>query len=173
MPLKKVLNYINTKLIESSLFKSFVKKEYDGFKNESGNLSVRDLHLCLLELYTKINLYILPARVTPPTKKMVDDMMQKFDADSSGQLDFKEFYELSKKLFGITSLHRSIPVEVILVFLMRIVLLPFAAWVLHLVGQTLGEFIWPVKMMDKYVSSPMSMMMMEVGLRALFQRLRA
>lgn len=74
---------------------SFNEVDYD--KNE--RLDYKELYIALLLLYDKMN-SLLPVHVPVPTKFELDDLLKRYDVDSSGTLDFAEFLELSKNLFG-------------------------------------------------------------------------
>lgn len=69
--------------------------DYEG--NEK--LDHKELHIALLLLYDKLN-GILPVHMTVPTREEVSNFIVRYDANNTGQLEFEEFLELAKALFG-------------------------------------------------------------------------
>ena len=87
-------------ITESATFAKLVERSFQEVDFEgNGSLGHLELHIALLLLYDKLN-SSLPVHIPVPTRDEVADFIERFDADNSGQLEFPEFLELTKALFG-------------------------------------------------------------------------
>lgn len=87
-------------ITESTTFANLVQKSFEEVDYEDNKrLDHKELHIALLLLYDKLNSF-LPVHMNVPTRAEVEGFIVRFDVDRSGALEYPEFLELSKALFG-------------------------------------------------------------------------
>eukprot|EP00803_Ostreobium_quekettii_P002543 evm.model.scf_2338.2 EVM.evm.TU.scf_2338.2 scf_2338:19072-19560(-) len=87
-------------IVNSGTFKNLCRTAFDEVDVDANKkLDYKELFIAMLLLYDKIN-SSLPVHIDVPTKAMVYEYLTRYDKDKTGGLEFAEFYELAKDLFG-------------------------------------------------------------------------
>jgi len=125
-PIKKLLKLINEKIVHSRSFEKLAKKIFaEADIDGSGELDEAELYACVLLIYDHLNAR-LPTHVPAPTRARVTALMKKYDANRDGTLRYEEFFNVARQLFGVASIN-SIPANVVVVLVLRLLLLPLVA----------------------------------------------
>ena len=87
-------------ITDSRTFAALVQKSFDEVDYENNKrLDKKELHIALLLLYDKLN-SLLPVHMAVPTREEVENLLKNYDTDQSGGLEYAEYLELAKALFG-------------------------------------------------------------------------
>eukprot|EP00803_Ostreobium_quekettii_P007104 evm.model.scf_721.1 EVM.evm.TU.scf_721.1 scf_721:23611-24099(+) len=87
-------------IVNSPTFKKLCRSAFDEVDVDvNQKLDYKELYIALLLLYDKINSTI-PVHIEVPTKANVHEYLLRYDKDKTGALEFGEFFELAKDLFG-------------------------------------------------------------------------
>ena len=68
-------------------------------QDADGKIDEKELHICLLLIYDKLNSK-LPCRVIPPTSMKVKELFLRHDVDKTGALAENEILAVAKDLFA-------------------------------------------------------------------------
>ena len=94
------MRFTSKSITGSRTFAALVQKSFDEVDYENNKrLDHKELHIALLLLYDKLN-SLLPVHMAVPTRDEVANLLKKYDTDQSGGLEYPEYLELAKALFG-------------------------------------------------------------------------
>jgi hypothetical protein len=93
-------------------------------QNADGKVDEKELHICLLTLYDKLN-DKLPCHVTIPTTEQVHELFERHELSPGVMLGEEEFFKVASDLFASeTRWYQSIPVKVCLTIGLQLALFP-------------------------------------------------
>ena len=94
-------SFTNSDRFQQMVHSTFLSMDLD----QSGQLSNLEVYCGVLMLYTKIVAYCPTA--VPPSKQVVDELVEDLDANGSGSIDEEEFKVLAKvRVVPIQDVHR-------------------------------------------------------------------
>lgn len=157
------------KITHSEWFEKMAKKSFDDVDvDHDEKLDVKELYIALLQLYDMLNTK-LPCHVVVPNLKDVEQLMELYDADKSGYLQYPEYLKLCRGLIGTRKNWRqSLVLKVSLAVAFKCIGIPLGALLISKGFVEIGKMVGHERFAKRVAHTGVASILVETAVKPLY-----